>query len=82
MLCCAPRAQAMLAGHMAASAAAHAGPGPRYTDGRNPMAEDTDTRFETESDVMELCDLAEVRRARMPACVAPVLANGTMRECH
>ena len=31
-------------------------PAPR----RNWAAEDTDTRFETESDVMELCDLAEI----------------------
>lgn len=51
----------MFAAHMEISAAQHAGPGPKYTDGRNPMVEDTDTRFETESDVMELCDLAEVR---------------------
>jgi hypothetical protein len=27
---------------------------------RNWAAEDTDTRFETESDMMELCDLAEI----------------------
>ena len=28
--------------------------------GKNPAVEETDTRFETESDAMELCDLAEV----------------------
>ncbi len=27
---------------------------------RNPVGEDTETRFETESDMMELCDLAEI----------------------
>ncbi len=27
---------------------------------RNPFSEDTDTRFETESDEMELCELAEI----------------------
>lgn len=27
---------------------------------KNWAAEDTDTRFETESDMMELCDLAEI----------------------
>ncbi len=26
----------------------------------SPFEEGTDTRFETESDVMELCDLAEI----------------------
>jgi len=52
--------QAMFTQHMEASAAAHADSGPKYTDGRNIMEEATDTRFETESDVMELCDLAEV----------------------
>lgn len=27
---------------------------------RNPWSEDTDTRFETESEMMELCELAEI----------------------
>ena len=32
----------------------------RSTNGRNPYSDDTDTRFETESDMMELCELAEI----------------------
>jgi len=48
--------QDMFARDMARSAAAHAG----AAMGRNPYAEDTDTRFETESDMMELCDLNEI----------------------
>jgi hypothetical protein len=37
------------------------GSGPvRYTNGRNPYEEGTDTRFETESEMMELCELAEI----------------------
>ncbi|KAJ9507502.1 hypothetical protein QJQ45_006474 [Haematococcus lacustris] len=30
------------------------------TRGRNPYSENTDTRFETESDMMEMCELAEI----------------------
>jgi hypothetical protein len=37
------------------------GSGPnRLTNGRNPYEEGTDTRFETESEMMELCELAEI----------------------
>ena len=34
--------------------------GRRYTKDAAQGAEDTDTRFETESDMMEMCDLAEI----------------------
>jgi hypothetical protein len=33
---------------------------PCRLDDKNWAAPDTETRFETESDVMELCDLAEI----------------------
>ena len=67
---------------MRLSAAAHADEGPRYTSGRNPAAEDTDTRFETESDAMELCDLAEVRAASPlgPPPPSPGSLRGRLRD--
>lgn len=45
----------MFAQHMAVSHALRAN-----TMGKDPFAEETDTRFETESDMMELCDLNEI----------------------
>lgn len=48
--------QAWLEEDMARSAARY---GPESFS-RNPFSEDTDTRFETDSDVMELAELAEI----------------------
>lgn len=42
--------------HLARAVEAHGGTGL----GRDPYAEETDTRFETDSDQMELCDLNEI----------------------
>ncbi len=51
------RAAATLARNTGWATSSLVGGGPRA---RNPYSEDTDTRFETESDQMELCELAEI----------------------